>query len=163
MAKRKKSKSRRRVGATGTMSANSPVVKFGSLAGGYLLSDKIQEQIDKITGSMDSKIVNGALAAVGFYYLFFFKGKKNLALSAVLGLAAGAAAKGLLVDFGVLNGFMNVPTVGNFRNTPVINGGYTVPAPMLNGIGNGYTVPASSVMGAVPDTASGSGINPTDR
>jgi hypothetical protein len=164
MAKKSKSKKgRRRIGAAGALSANSPVVKYGSLAAGYLLSDKVQEQIDKLLGTtMDSKMINGVIAAGSLYYLFMHKGKKNLPLTAIAGIAGGAAAKGLLVDFGVMSGFSNIPVIGNYNRVPVVSG-YNVPAPALNGIGNGYTVPASSVMGSIPSEADGSGINSTDR
>jgi len=172
MAKRKKKGSRRRIGSTGALSANKPIVKFGSLAAGFMLSDKIQEQIEKIipqassTGDMDSKLINGVLTAAGLYYLFMYKGKKNLPLTAVAGLAAGAGGKGLLSDFGILSGFSQVPVIGNYRNVPVVSG-YRVPSPMLNGIGSGYTVPAASVMGAIPGSentsGSGSGLSESNR
>lgn len=168
MAKRNKSKKgRRSIGRTATLSGNSNVVKFGSLAGGYLLSNKIQEQIDKLvsgaaaattTTPPNTKMINAALTAAGLYYLFMFKGKKNLALSAAAGLIAGAAGKGLLVDMGVLSGFGDLPVIGNLRQVPVVSG-YNVPSPALNGIGSGYTVPSASVLGKIPDEkASGSGL-----
>jgi len=173
MAKRKKSKGRRRVGtaASGMLNPNKPLLKVAALGGGYLLSDKIQEQLDKIlkgdavtVDPEKSKMINAAIAAGGLYYLFMHKGKKNLPLTLAAGLLAGAAAKGLLVDFGVITGFAHVPVIGNsYRNALPVVSGYGVPQPTLNGIGSGFTVPASSVMGSIPDHASGSGINPTDR
>lgn len=165
MAKRKSSKKRKgRVGAAGALSAKSTVVKAGSLIGGYLLSDKIQEQMDKMLGQsgVDSKWINLALAGGGLYYLFMYKGKKNLPLSVIAGLLAGAGAKGALTDFGILSGFSSIPVVGNMRNVPVL-GNYAVPQPSLSGINAGYEVPNASIIGAIPDAASGSGINPTDR
>jgi len=160
--KRRKSGRRRRIGAV-ALRSGSPVVKFGSLAAGYLLADKVQRQIEKLTGTLDPKIVNGIMAAGGLWYLFMFRGKKNPALSAVAGLAAGAGTKGLLSDFGVLSGFMSVPVVSGYGDVPAI-GNYGVPSPAsaLNGV-EGYTVPAGGVIGGVPDQFEDSGINVTDR
>lgn len=156
--KRKKShRRRRRIGAI-AMSASSPLVKYGSIAAGYLVADKVSEQVSKISGDIDPKIVNGILAAGGLYILFMHRGKKNVLLTALAGLAAGAGAKNLLTEFGVINGFAEIPTVGDI---PVI-GQYAVPQMSINGVG-GYNVP--SVMGSVPNAAmeDGSGINSTDR
>ena len=168
MARRKRRTSgrrRRRISGV-ALSATSPLVKYGSLAGGYFLADKINEQLVKITGTLDPKIVNGVLAAGGLYYMFMHKGKKNTALTVVSGLAAGTGIKGLLTEFGVVSGFREMPVLNGYQNVPTV-GKYAIPSggsPSLSGIpgGNGYRVPAP-IMGSVPDEYSNSGINPTDR
>jgi hypothetical protein len=152
MAKRKKAKRssrRRRIGAI-ALNANSPVTKIASLGAGYVLSNQITAALEKVTGGkIDSKIVNGILAAGGLY--LSMKGKSNL-LKVLGGIAAGAGAKGLLKDFGVISGFRSIPVLGGFNKVPVI-GGYNVPQPTLNGVG-GYTVPSSSsIMGKVGNIA----------
>jgi len=160
--RRRKSTGRRRRRISGvSMNANSPIIKYGSLAGGYLLADKINEQLVKLTGTLDPKIVNGVLAAGGLYYMFLHKGKKNTAIVVASGLAAGTGIKGLLTEFGVVSGFRDMPVVNGFNNVPTV-GKYSVPSGALNGIPNGYKVPAP-VMGSVPDEYGNSGINPTDR
>ncbi len=164
MAKRKKKshgRRRRRIGAL-SMSASSPLVKFGSMAAGYFLADKVNEQLVKLTGTMDPKIVNGILAAGGLYYNFLYKGKKSTIMVALTGLAAGVGAKGLLTDFGVITGFREMPVIGSYGNVPVI-GEYAPTSGNLSGIG-AYNVPSSVLngIGAVAD-ASGSGVNCSDR
>lgn len=145
------------------MSAGSPIVKYGSIAAGYVASNKVNELVDKLTGGkIDSKIVNGVMAAAGLYYLFISKGKKNTIVTVAAGLAAGTGVKGLLSDFGVMNGFNSIPVIGGYTDVPVI-GGYNVPQPSLSGVG-GYNVP--SVMGGIGGITideSGSGINETDK
>jgi len=165
--RRKKShgRRRRRIGAV-ALSANSPLVKFGSIAAGYLLADKVNEQIAKVTGTLDPKIVNGLLAAGGLYFSFMHKGKKSTLIAALAGLAAGVGAKGLLTDFGVISGFREMPVISGFNDVPVI-GNYVPSSGQgagLAGIADtfGYNVPAS-VLNGVSDYASGSGINCTDR
>lgn len=157
MAKRKKQKrSRRRIGAINT-SANGPLVKYGSIAAGYFLSNKVNDLLDKVTGGkIDSKIVNGVLAAGGLYYLFAAKGKKGTVGTMLAGIAAGTGTKGLLVDFGVISGFRSVPVIGGYKSVPVI-GQYAVPKPaagLMSGVG-AYRTP--SVMGRVTpeDTETG--------
>jgi len=158
MAKKRKktSRRRRRIGAV-ALNANSPLVKFGSIGAGYLLADKINEQLVKVTGTLDPKIVNGVLAAGGLYMLFMNKGKKSTVITVLSGIAAGVGAKGLLTEFGVITGFAQIPVVGQL---PVVSG-YGVPAMGINGVGN-YNVP-SSVVGMVPSEYDASGINSTDR
>jgi len=162
MAKKRKKSSgrrRRRIGGI-AMSASSPLVKFGSMAAGYFLADKVNEQIVKVTGTLDPKIVNGILAAGGLYFTFMHKGKKSTLVAALAGFAAGVGAKGLLSDFGVVSGFREMPVIGAYGDVPVI-GNYAPTSGNLSGIG-AYNVPAS-VLNGVAGCADGSGINYTDR
>jgi len=172
MARRKKAKKstrRRRIGAAGKLNANSPIVKFGSMAAGYFLGDKINEQIEKITGDkMDGKIVAGLEVLAGLVLNKTIKlgksgGKPSLPLVVVGGVLAGAGLKKGLAEFGVINGFYSVPVLNGYRSVPVLNGYNPTPGASLNG----YRVPNRQVMGGVniatDMAASGSGINSTDR
>lgn len=160
----KAKKTKKKVGAV-ALRATSPIVKFGSIAAGYFLADKVNEQIVKLTGTMDPKIVNGILAAGGLYFTFLHKGKKSTIMAALSGFAAGVGAKGLLVDFGIVNavaGFREMPVIGSYGDVPVI-GNYAPASGNLSGVG-AYNVPASVLNGVNGcDYGSGSGINSTDR
>jgi len=158
MAKAKKTK-KRKVGAV-ALRASSPLVKFGSMAAGYFLADKVNEQIVKLTGTLDPKIVNGILAAGGLYFSFMHKGKKSTIMAALAGLAAGVGAKGLLTDFGVISGFREMPVIGSYGDVPVI-GAYAPTSGNLSGVGEGYRVPSSVLNGV--GCGDGSGVNYTDR
>jgi len=147
MAKRRKQfkTRRRRIGAL-ALSANSPIVKFGAVAVGYLMSDQINAQIDKVTGGkVDDKIVAGAQLVAGLF-LFTGKGKKSVLKTVAGGILTGAGTKKALQSFGILSGFADVPVIS----------GYEVPQPVpsLNGITDvpvisGYNVPQPQVMGSV--------------
>lgn len=159
MAKRKKSRKtsrRRRVGAM-SFNANSPLVKFGSIAVGFLASDKINAMIDKVTGGkLDPKLVALLQAGGGAYYSFMHKGKKNLPLAVVSGVLTGAGAKRAMSSFGIgklLAGYGDVPVIGKrvagYQEVPVIgNGGYVT----------GYDTAKVPVMAGVSAGDSGSGI-----
>lgn len=142
MAKRKSKKKhsrRRRVGAL-AFNASSPLVKYGSVAAGYMLGDKINDAISSATGGkVDQKIVAGAQAALGIF-LMTKKGKKNLALTVAAGVLAGSGGKALLQSFGVISGYQGVPVLNGYQDVPVI-GKYDVPRPMLGA----YNVPQNIV------------------
>jgi hypothetical protein len=162
-AKRKKAKPtrrrRRRIGAL-ALSPSSNLVKFGAIAAGYFLGDKINAAIDKATGDkIDAKIVAGA--EVGLGAMLVLK-KTNKSLPAVIGggILLGAGAKRAMSAFGLagIGGYQSVPTVGGYQNVPAIGygakrlntGGY-VPGP--GGI-NGYQV-AKQAVGGLMDSGSG--------
>ena len=124
---------RRRVGAM-SLSARSPLVKFGSVAAGYLFADKINAAIDKVSGTMDSKIVAGAEIGLGGLLVMGKLARGNTLLTAVGGIIAGAGLKRGMKAFGVVSGFRAVPVISNvagFQSVPVISG-YT-PNRSLNG------------------------------
>jgi len=164
MAKRKKSKSktrRRRVGAM-AMTATNPIVKYGSIAAGYLLAGKINPLIDKATGTLDQKIVAGGQVGVGVAYMIT-KGKKTMPLTVITGIIAGAGLKRAMTAFGIagIGGYGAVPVIGagvkrinGYQNVPVIGGGYKTPG-QLNG---GYTTASQKIMGTVGYT-NASGLN----
>jgi hypothetical protein len=170
MAKRKKTtrrrSSRRRVGAV-ALNAKSPMVQIGAAAAGFLLASTINPLIDKVTGTMDAKLVGAGQTGVGAALMFMKLGKKKSTMEVVAGgVLAGAGAKRLLQAMGVINGFESVPVIGQrmlkssmngYGAVPVIGNGYTVPNRM-NGVFNGYNVPPvpkTQVMGSVQ----GSGYN----
>lgn len=165
MAKRKAKKgkktSRRR--SVGALNANNPLVKFGPIVAGYFLGDKINDAISKATGDkVDGKILGGGEAALGAVLMMgkVGKGKSKMFAKMAGGVLLGAGAKKLLSEFGVINGFSDVPVISGYGDVPVI-GGYNVPQAALNG----YNVPKPmNVMGSVSEgTGSGLGYMDSDR
>lgn len=166
---KKRSTHRRRMGATASLNAASPVVKIGALAVGYFFGEQINAAIDKVAGTMDEKLKGAAEGGIGAALIFMKLGKTKPGLLQVGagGILAGAGARRLLKAFGVINGFSAVPVIGNkmlpasqrrlngYGNVPVV-AGYNVPQQM-NGVFNGYNVPPvpkAQVMGSV----AGSGL-----
>jgi hypothetical protein len=147
------------------LNADSPIVQLGSAAVGFILGDKINVMVDKVTGTMDGKLVGGIEAGLGAALVFMklTPGKKSLLQVVPGGLLAGAGIKKLLQEFGVINGiggYGAVPVIGKRIVNGALNGygsvpvvaGYT-PNQALNGIG-GYQVPpnpykSSNVMGSL--------------
>lgn len=122
--KRKKHATKKRVGGFKTSSLTNPenpIVKYGSMALGYLFGDKINAQIDKITGAkIDTKIV--AAGEIGIGSLFVFKkGKKNIITTVAGGVLIGAGLKRGLAAFG-LGGFQDVKYVNGYQDVKYING-----------------------------------------
>lgn len=170
MATRKKRKGkatrrRRRIGGM-KLSASNPLVKFGSMGAGFLLGDKINPAIDKMTGTMDPKIVGAGEAGIGAALVFMKLGKKPASVIQVIagGVLLGAGAKRLLKAFGIMNGiggYGSVPVIGQRRlngygAVPVI-GGYTPNMNLAGVLNGGYTVPSSSLN--VMGSPSGSGYS----
>lgn len=141
MAKRRKKTShrrRRRIGAL-ALNASSPLVKFGSIAVGYFMADKVNEAIDKATGGkIDGKIVAAAEVLAGF----MIQKKPGMMTTVIGGVLMGAGAKKGLTEFGVISGFRSIPVVGGYnvpqRLTASVNGIMDVPTV------NGLTVPNSN-------------------
>lgn len=171
MAKRRKTKTvrrRRRVGAA-KLNANNPIIKFGSIAAGYFLADKINAPIDKLVGSkLDGKIVAGAEVAGG--YLLAFKGRKSLVKQILGGALIGAGAKKAMASFGIggIGPYGRVPVVGSavgpYGRVPVIGAkriGQYSPNASLNGYTpNGSLGTRQKIVGSVSN-ASGSGLTHT--
>lgn len=150
MAKRKTKKKatrrRRRVG-TMALTASNPLVKYGSMVGGFLLGDQINPMIDKVTGTMDQKLVGGATAGIGAALVFMKLGKKKTVVETVGGgLLIGAGAKRLLKEFGIMNGFRAVKPINGvnrpmkrmngFQDVDVVNGFKTARIPLGGGASN---------------------------
>lgn len=128
---------RRRVGAM-ALSATSPLMKWGSVALGYFIGPKINEQITKLVGDkVDAKIVGAAEAGIGFL-LAMKKGRKGMLQTVGGGVLLGAGLKQLMTSFGVgaIGPYGRVPVIGGaYGNVPVIGQrGYTPNHSM-----NGYT------------------------
>lgn len=159
MAKRKKAKSksrRRRVGAAG-LNPNNPIVKYGSIALGYLMGDKINAQVTKLAGDkIDGKIVGGAEAGLGAF-LVFGGGKKTMLKTVGGGILLGAGAKKVMTEFGIggIGPYGRVPVVaGAYGRVPVVAGAKRINGYSPNASLNGYTPNASlngkmKVMGAI--------------
>lgn len=183
MAK-KKSKRRgrsRRVGAVSLSGKKGTGLKLLAIAGGYLLGDTINTQVDKIlpkkTNADGTKTPNqtvGIAAEVGLGGLLLLKKKQTMLTTVGGGILAGAGLKRALKTMGVLKGYQSVPVIGKprmagYQSVPVI--GNTVVPPQLSGTPaqlqgyrvNGYT-PAGSGMGVLAgaDYGSGSGITRND-
>lgn len=170
MARRKKAKkthSRRRVGGMGKLNASNPIVKYGSVAAGYFLGDKVNDMVDKVAGDkLDGKVLAGiqtfAGAVIGGQLPIGKKKARPLPLVVVGGIIAGAGLKRGLKEFGVISGFSDVPVLGGYRQVPALNGYNPTPGASMNG----YRVP-TRVMGSVYDGSTsfgdGSGINTSDR
>lgn len=141
---RKKTSRRRSVGA---LNLNNPMLKYGSVAAGYLLGGKINSAISEATGGkVDEKILAAGQVGAGLLLLTSKKVKQPI-LKLLGGVLAGAGVKQGLSAFGVLSGFQNVPVLAGYHDVPVISG-YDTASPTING----FTVPrspAASVMGAV--------------
>lgn len=171
MAKRKshkrKTHRRRRVGAP-ALNPSSPLVKFGSVAVGYLLGTTINGAIDKVTGmaavaATDSKqkMIAAATAGIGTLLLTgkLTKGRPNLMLTVAGGVLAGAGLKRGLKSFNVITGYGAVDVISGYQKVDVISG-YT-PNMSLNGYRtapvalNGTRPMHSKIMGGVEK---GSGI-----
>ena len=157
-------KRRRRMGATRSLlNPSGAIVKYGSVALGYLLADTVNGTVDSILpASLKSNasygyISGGGVLVVGAMLAFKKTGSKKLLPTVAGGVLVGAGLKKVLQAAKVISGFRQVPVIGNFRQVPVISG-YNVPM-------NGYNVPMAGhkkVMGSVAE-GSGSGIHDESR
>lgn len=143
---------RRRVGATAlNMSASSPLVKFGSIALGYFLGDKINAQITKVVGDkLDPKLIGIGEAGVGAL-LLLKKGKKGMLQVVGGGVMLGAGLKATMSAFGI-------GAIGPYGRVPVIAGYGEVPVIGKKRVGN-YT-PNSSLGNYTPNSMLGANKNP---
>jgi hypothetical protein len=142
MARRKKTKkshSRRRRVSGVALSAKSPLVNYGSIAAGYLMSDKINAALVNVTSSLDPKVV-AALQAVGGYLVR--KQMKGTAGQALGGVLMGSGLKSGLKAFGVISG---LPTVSGYKDLKMIHG---VP-PMKRVAGVDGMNPSMAVIGQI--------------
>jgi hypothetical protein len=121
MAKKKKKTTRRRRRIGAAMTASNPIVKYGPIALGFLLGNKINEQIDKVAGDkIDSKILAAAQGGIGA--LLVFKGKPSMVKSIAGGILLGSGVKRAMSAFGMGNigGYGAVPVIGGYGAVPVI-------------------------------------------
>jgi hypothetical protein len=105
------------------MTATNPIVKYGSIVAGYLLADKINPQIDTLTGGkVDTKIVAAGEAGIGAF-LTFGPGKKSVVKTAAGGFLLGLGIKRGMTAFGIgnaLGGYGQIPVIGGYGQIPVI-------------------------------------------
>ena len=134
MATKKKSggtKRRKKVGAM-SLTANSPLVKFGSIAIGYLMGDTLnQKLIDKLFGTPTDPVKTGKMVAVGQIGLggalvFLKLGKKSLVSEVAGGLLIGSGIKRAMVVFKegatTMSGYGDVPVIGAYAPNSSLNG-----------------------------------------
>jgi hypothetical protein len=182
MARKKTTKRRRRVG--GMKLGSGMGLTLLAAAGGFLLSDTLNNELDKILskpkkGETTPRTYNKALVyapemGLGGLLLMSKGGKMKTAKQVLGGALLGAGLKLALKDLGVLKGYQNVPVVGRrrmagYQSTPVIAGTpgqlQGVTPSQLNGFRvNGYEPQGSGVMAGVTNgmmepNANGSGRN----
>jgi len=179
MAKGKKKRRRhRRVGAMGFGGKKDAGLKLLAVAGGFLLGDNINTQLDKIlpkskdatTGIETPNQTIGIVGEIGLGGLLLMRKKKNMPLTLVGGLLAGAGLKRAAKKMGLLKGYQSVPVIGRHRmggyqSVPVI-GNTVVPSQLsgktpaqLQGYKVGAYLPHGSGVMAGSDGGSGSGIS----
>ena len=146
MAKKKKAHKRRKVSGIGAMlNPKSPLVKLAAIAGGYLMADTINEQLDKLvpaslttataatattpakaaTLSADTKDKILMAGELGLGALLMLKGKASVVKDIAGGVLAGAGLKRALVSFDIIKpegvtGYQSVPVIGGYQKVPVI-------------------------------------------
>jgi hypothetical protein len=143
-----------------SLTATNPLVKFGSVALGYFAADKINPMIDKLTGTLDAKIVAGIEVGAGTLLLMgkLGKGKPGMIATVAGGVLAGAGLKRGMRSFGVITGYGMVNVVSGYRPNTALNGygavnvvsGYT-PNMALTGAKS----PANKIMGSVEPGGAG--------
>ena len=153
----KKSHRRHHIGAM-SLSASSPLVKYGSIALGYIAATTINNGIDGVVpSSMKTNTNYGKLAAVGEVglgaLLAFRKGKKSTIGTIAGGILIGAGLKRGMSALtssstaATTSGYGQIPVVGSYGQVPVVGrrvAGYT-PNQSLTG----YT-PNQSLTGNKP-------------
>lgn len=133
---KKTSRRRRSVGAL-ALNASSPLVKYGSIAAGYLLADKINTPIDTAVGSkIDSKIIAAGQVGLGALLVFKKGGKPSLVKTVLGGVMLGAGAKRGMASFGIggLGGYQSVPAIAGYQNVPAVGSART--RRLVNGMGS---------------------------
>lgn len=164
MAKRRKKTATRRRRRVGAVALTGPFMTYGPIVLGYLMAGTVNPLVDKVTGTMDQKLVGAAQSGIGGALVFMKLGRRKTMVQTVVGgVLLGSGLKRLATSFGVVNGiggYGAVPVIGRRMNgygkVPVIGNGYT-PNASLNGAFSGYQVPraVNNIMG----NASGSGYS----
>lgn len=127
MAKRRKKAKHRtrrhRVGAL-NMKPGSPLVKFGSIAAGYLLGNTINPLINKAFGTPTDPVKTGKIVAIGQMaagsaLLFLKTGKKSMVQEVAGGILLGTGIKRAMEVFKsgatTMGGYGDVPVIGAYR------------------------------------------------
>lgn len=156
MAHKKRKRRHRRVGAMSFGGKKDTGLKLLAVAGGFLLGDTINTQIDKFlpkttdtaTGTQVPNQTIGIVGEIGLGGLLLMRKKKSMPLTVVGGVLAGAGLKRAMKKMGVLKGYQNVPVIGRHR----MSGYQSVPV-----IGN--TVVPPQLAGRMPAQLQGYGVN----
>jgi hypothetical protein len=144
-ASKKTSRRRRRIGAT-ALNMKSPLVKYGSIAAGFLMANAINTPLDNvIPTNIDSKLV--AAGQIGIGAALAFKKQQSMITTVGGGILIGAGIKRAMSAFGI-GGFQSVPVVGssrvgNFQSVPVLGNYKTAPVAMA-----GYKTAPVAMAGA---------------
>jgi hypothetical protein len=125
----------RRIGAM-ALSPTSTMVQAGTVVAGYLLAGKINPLVDKLTGTMDAKIVSAIQVGLGGALVLGKLGKRSMVTVIPGGLIAGAGIKRALTSFGVVTGYGSVDVISGrmvkgYQKVPAVSG-YN-PQASLNG------------------------------
>ena len=176
MPKKRKHRRHRSVGAMGFGKGKDTGLKLLAVAGGFLLGDTINAQIDKFlpkttdttTSTQVPNQTIGIVGEIGLGGLLLLRKKKSMPLTVIGGVLAGAGLKRAAKKMGLIKGYQNVPVIGRHRmagyqSVPVI-GNTAMPAQLqgkmpaqLQGYNvNGYVPHGSGVMAGADG---GSGIS----
>jgi hypothetical protein len=187
MAKKRKHQKRRRSRRVGALNlgGSDTVIKLAAVVGGFLLGNKINDQIDKnlpkTTDPVPVPTKAGKTAAMigevgigGYLLLSRFRGNLGLAAKVAGGVALGAGIKRAAAVLGIMTGYQSVPVIGRHRmagyqGTPVIGAvpgqlaGRTPPQlsgyrPAGSGVG-AYVNQGTGVMGSIGNCDGGSGVS----
>lgn len=104
MARKRKAtyrRGRRRV--SGVKMSRNNLFYYAAIAAGYLMGDKVNDLLKKVTGTLDPKIVAGIELAAGFAIPKYLL--KNMYGKIIGGLLLGAGAKQGLKAFNVISGY----------------------------------------------------------
>lgn len=134
MARKRKHKRRyRRVGAMGFGGKKDTGMKLLAVAGGFLLGDTINTQLNKVLPKTKNPTTNvdepnetiGIAAEVGLGGLLLMRKKSSMPVTLAGGVLAGAGLKRLAKKMGFMSGYQSVPVIGKhkmagYQSVPVI-------------------------------------------
>lgn len=93
------------------LNPTSTLVQAGSVALGYFMAGTINPMIDKVSGTMDAKVVSAIQIGLGGALVMGKLGKRSMLTVVPGGIVAGAGIKRLLTSMGVVTGYGNVDVV----------------------------------------------------
>lgn len=103
----KRSGSKRKM--SGVTKTQQKYIYWAAIAVGFFFGDKINAMVDKVTGTLDGKIVAGIEALIGFALPKYVL--DNMITRIIGGLLIGAAAKRAGKELGVLSGFRDLSVI----------------------------------------------------
>jgi hypothetical protein len=133
MARKKQKRRHRRVGAVGFGGKKGAGMKLLAVAGGFLLGDTINTQLDKVLPKTKNATTNvdepnqtiGIVAEIGLGGLLLMRKKQSMPITLAGGVLAGAGLKRVAKKMGLLSGYQSVPVIGRhkmagYQSVPVI-------------------------------------------